>query len=148
MSHVYCDMVVLRAPKGWQLADARRITVPIAGRGGHNRLLARLLASLSRSNHRDIAFLRVLPERATAQELRQAERELRSTARDLCVSSTETTVVASDAAVDTVAKHGDESDLVILGMQRVSRRQKVFGQFAIQVARKTSCPILLISRRG
>jgi nucleotide-binding universal stress UspA family protein len=148
MSQVDCDIVVLRAPKGWQLADAHRITVPIAGRGGHDRLLARLLASLSRSNQRDITFLRVLPEQATAQERRQAEHDLKRSARVLCLSSTESTVVGSDSAVDVVAEHADQSDLAILGVQRVSRRQKLFGQFALQVARKTSCPMILISRRG
>ncbi|MFH1999686.1 MAG: amino acid permease, partial [Planctomycetota bacterium] len=148
MSQVDSDIVVLRAPKGWQLADARRITVPIAGRGGHNRLLARLLASLSRSNHRDITFLKVLPMAATAQESRQAERELQRTARDLCLSDANVNVVSSDSTVGVVAECADRSDLLILGIQRFSRRRKLFGQFALQVAGKTSCPILLISRSG
>ena len=148
MSQVDCDIVVLRAPKGWQLADVQRITVPLAGRAGHDRLLARLLASLSRSHPSEIAFLRVLSEKTTPQERRLGERDLKRRAHDLCWADSETIVVASDHTVDVVAAHADKSDLLILGGQRVSRRHKLFGQFALQVARKTSCPIMLLSRRG
>lgn len=147
MSCVDCDIVVLRAPKGWELADARRITVPMGGRGGHDRLLARLLGSLSRSNRREISFLRVLPEQATAPDRRQAERNLKRTAHELCWSEPAAIVVTSDSPVDVVVEHADKSDLVILGVQRLNRRQKLFGQFALQVARRTTCPILLICRR-
>jgi nucleotide-binding universal stress UspA family protein len=148
MSLVDCDIVVLRAPTGWDLADVRRITVPVAGRGGHDRLLARLLASLSRSNHREIAFLQVLPEKAAEEERRLAQRGIKRMARNLCWFDPEVIVVPSDSPVDVVVEHADKSDLLVLGAQRLSRRKKLFGRFALEVARRTSCPTLLISRRG
>jgi nucleotide-binding universal stress UspA family protein len=148
MGRVDCDIVVLRAPKGWRLADVRRILVATGGRGGHDRLLARLLASFSRSNRREIIFVRVLPERASDEQLWQAERDLDRTAHDLGLSNAEVVIATGDSAVDVLAEYACRSDLVILGVQRLSRRQKLFGQFTLQLARKTSTPMLLISRRG
>ena len=57
LSTVAADVVVLRAGVNWQLQNAKRILVPIAGRGGHDYLLARLLASLVRSSQREVTFL-------------------------------------------------------------------------------------------
>ncbi len=148
MSRVDCDVVVLRAPQGWQLDQARRILIPAAGRGGHERLLARLLASFSRSNQREISFLRAMPESTPPKELRQAERELRRATHDLCSGEHQVIVLPSDAPVDVVAAHADQADLVIIGVRRLSRRQKLFGEFALRVARKTSCPMLLIGSAG
>lgn len=148
MSRADCDIVVLRAPTGWDLADVRRIVVPVAGRGGHDRLLARLLASLARSNRREIAFLQVLPAWATEEECRLARRSLKRTAHDLFWFDPEVVIVSSDSPVDVVVEHANRSELLILGAQRVSRRKKLFGRFTLEVARRTSCPILLISRRG
>ncbi|NJN53166.1 MAG: universal stress protein [Gammaproteobacteria bacterium] len=39
-----------------------------------------------------------------------------------------------------------DADLLILGVQRLSRRQKLLGTFAQDVVRQTNCPVLLISR--
>ena len=50
--------------------------------------------------------------------------------------------------LETVARRADESDLLILGVQRHGRRKKLFGGFTRQIARRTSCPIIVMSRRG
>jgi len=41
-----------------------------------------------------------------------------------------------------------ESDLVILGLQRLGRRRKMFGDTAMMIARDTGCGIIMISQRG
>jgi nucleotide-binding universal stress UspA family protein len=38
--------------------------------------------------------------------------------------------------------------LTILGVQRHGRRKKLFGDFTLQIAQRTSCPLIVISRRG
>jgi nucleotide-binding universal stress UspA family protein len=37
---------------------------------------------------------------------------------------------------------------VILGVQRIGPKQKLFGGFTRQIARQTQCPIVVLSRRG
>jgi basic amino acid/polyamine antiporter, APA family len=145
---VDCDIAVLRAPRGWNLEQTRRILVPSAGRGGHDRLLARLLSSFERSIHRQVTFVRVLPDQTSAKQLQRAESELRSMAQGLGCADPLVAVVAGDSPVDEIASRAAASDLLILGVRRVSRREKLFGQFALQVAKQTDCPILLISRAG
>jgi nucleotide-binding universal stress UspA family protein len=146
LSGVDCDVVVLRAPKDWRVSHARRILIPTAGRGGHDRLLARLLSSLSRSEPREILFLRVVGKDASPRQIRTAERSLHRTADDLGAGHARVLVASSNTPTEEVAAHASQADLLILGVQRIGRRQKVFGQFVQQIARTTSCPLLLICR--
>jgi APA family basic amino acid/polyamine antiporter len=148
MSEVNSDVVVLRAAKKWRLSDVCRVLVPIGGRGGHDHLRARLLASLSRSSQREVTFLQVVAPKTSADELARRQRELRNIAVDLWPDEPRAIVTIGESAVDTIAEYARETDLIVLGVQRVSRRQKFFGRFALQVARKTTCPLLLICRRG
>jgi hypothetical protein len=148
LGRVDCDVVILRAPRGWQLPEARRILVPKRGRGGHDELLARLLGSLSRAQEREVTFLAVLPERADAAQQRSAARSLRRTAESLLNRRHEVRVACSDSPADRVAADSAGADLLILGAQRLGRRRKFFGQFALQVARRTTTPLLLICHRG
>jgi nucleotide-binding universal stress UspA family protein len=148
INSVDCDVVVLRAPKGWQLPDVNRILVPTGGGGVHERLLARLLASFARSEHREVTFLRVLPQQSPEPARRQALRGLRRIQNDLGLAGANVQVACSNQPVEFVAAAADEHDLTILGVQRLGRRQKLFGQFALRVAQQTACPLLLISHRG
>mgnify|MGYP002621701229 CR=1 FL=1 len=146
MGRVDCDVVVLRAPKGWRLNRTPRILIPTGGRGEHDQLLARLLSSISRQIQPKVALLNVLPPGTPEAEQHRTRRALRRTANDLNLHECDLQVVASDSAVDEVVDQAQRADLAILGMQRVSRREKLFGQFALQVAQRTTCPMLLISR--
>jgi amino acid transporter len=148
LSQADCDVVVLRAEKDWQVAQARRILVSLGGRGAHDQLLARLLASLSRTAPREVKFLRVLPTRTSAKQRQQIARHLQRIAADLCAGPHDVELSCSDDLVATVASHVDQADLTVLGVQRVGRWRKLFGRFALQVARQTHRPILLICRRG
>jgi nucleotide-binding universal stress UspA family protein len=142
------NVVVLRSREDWQLTDVQRILVPIAGRGGHEHLRAQLLGSLLRSTKRELIFLRVLPENASPDVIRLAKRDLRRLADDEVREPCEVVVELSDDALATVVQYADESDLLILGVQRHGRRKKLFGGFTRQIAKQTSCPIIVMSRRG
>jgi len=145
---VGCDVVVLRAPQGWQLSQARQILVPIGGRGVHDRLRARLLGSLFRTGDRKITLLQVLPEEAPPQACTRARKELARIARDEAPGRSRVLVVQSRDVEETITSHAAESDLVVLGLQRTGRRQKGFGHLVPNIAKKTDCPILMISHRG
>ena len=47
-----------------------------------------------------------------------------------------------------VEERADDSDLLILGLQRLGRRQKVFGDTVLEIAQRTTVPLLMISRRS
>jgi nucleotide-binding universal stress UspA family protein len=143
-----CDIVVLRAAAGWQLSQVRRILVPTGGRGGHDRLLARLLGSFSRTAAPEVTFLKVLPPHTTAKQRQLDEQAVGQTAQLLCPGGCLVDVVCQADPVSVVTDYAAHSDLVIMGVQRVSRRRKLFGQFALQIALRTKMPLLLISRRG
>ena len=144
---VQCNVVILRAPEAWTPASVERILVPVGGRRDQSVLRARLLANLSRSGRRQVTYLRVLPETASQREEREAERELSHLAHD--ESSREAGIVlrrSSDALAELIAASRD-TDLVVLGLQRLARRRRTFGELTLRLATETSTPLILISRR-
>ncbi len=148
MSQTDSDVVVLRAPQDWKPADVRRILVPIGGRGGHDRLRARLLGSLFRTGERIVTFLRVMAENTAEKDERRARAELLQLGRDEVRGNFEVEIVLSDRVANAVAEQAAQSDLVVLGVQRLARSRKSFGSLTLQVARQTTCPLIMISRRG
>ncbi len=49
---------------------------------------------------------------------------------------------------DTAEEARDPNLLLMLGLQRIGRRRKLFGQIAFEILQQTDCPAILISRRG
>ncbi len=141
------DVVVLRAPHGWRVRDVKHVLVPIAGRGGHDALRARLLGSMHRLGARKITLLRVLPESATDRDCLQARQDLDRIARDESPRGSESLVVRSDRAIDVIAEHGEHCDLIILGLQRGGKEGPVFGPFTLGIAARLSCGIIMISSK-
>jgi nucleotide-binding universal stress UspA family protein len=142
------NVVILRSRVDWRLADATKVLVPVAGRGGHERLLALLVGSLLRKAERQVNFLRVLPTGANLDEVRRAKRELGRLVDDEVRERCDVSVVRSNDPVATVTEAAHESDLLILGVQRFGRRRKLFGSFTRTIAQRTSCPLIVLSRRG
>ena len=148
LSTLDANVVVLRSREHWRFADVKQILIPVAGRGGHEHLLASLLGSLLRSAPREVTFLRVMPTTASEEEVRRARRELNRLAADQVRGRCHIELLRSDDALGTVAERAEASDLLILGVQRHGRRKKLFGSFSRQLAQHTSCPIIVMSRRG
>ena len=142
------DIVVLRARKDWHLSTAKRILVPIAGRGGHDELRARLLGSLTRTGAHEVSFVCVLPEHASSHEVKRAQRDLKHLAEDEQCPDYHVELVCSDDPLAVIAGRAGESDLLVLGVQRMGRHRKLFGGFTRALARVTSCPLIVLSRRG
>ena len=142
------DVVVLRTTSNWRLADTETILVPVGGRGGHDYLLARLLGSLSRKQQQSVRFLRVVPTDTTPSELKRIQRDLDRTARENTLSPCEREVLLSDDAVGAIVEAASQCGLLILGVQRIGPRQKLFGGFTRRIARQTDCRLIIISRRG
>ncbi|MCG8605698.1 amino acid permease [bacterium] len=148
MSTVDCHFVILRAPKGWRLSEAQRVLVPIGGRRVHNELRARLLGSLWRMGVREIKFLQILAEKATDHSEEKALQGLIKFARDEVPGQPSVQVVRSNAIVDKIMEHAMDSDLVVLGLQRLGRRRKVFSEVVLRVARNSKGAVLIIGSRG
>ena len=119
-----------------------------SGRQLNSVLLALLLGSLARTIQPDVTFLHVLPSQAAADEMRRAKRDLRHLAADMMRRRADIEVVRSDDALMAVIERAQQFVLVILGVQRLGRRTKLFGSFARQIAQRVACPLVLMSRRG
>ncbi len=145
LSTVGADVVVYRSGSRGKLADATKILVPVAGRGGHQYLLARLLGSLTRSSKREVTFLRIVPEQTSKEEIRKAKRELIQVAQDNMSGRCQWEVVESNEVVEVIAKFANQSDLLVLGAQQVAPKKRTFGTLTRQIAARTDCGVLVMS---
>ena len=147
VSEIDADVVILRAPPGWRIAETRRVLVPVRGRRDHSELRARLLGSLSRSSEPWVTFLRSLPSDLPPDRRRRVERGIRRLARDEAAGPHEVSFEHTDEPVEPVVRAGQESDLVVMGMERRARGEPEIGAFALEVARRTDVPLILLGRR-
>ena len=154
ISRVESDVVVLRAPAGWRLERVTDVLVPIAGRGHHETLRARLLGTLARTSDARVTYLRVVPSATTDASLARAERSLHrfaNTGREADdFGAYEALVLRSDDPLRAIADRAAASDLMVLGLERVSRQQKAIGEFSRNLVAATpdSCAVVLMSGKG
>jgi nucleotide-binding universal stress UspA family protein len=148
LADVHADVAFLHAPEGWGVETARRVLIPVGGRGLHSVMRARILGSLCREAPRDITWLQTLPVGASDAELAAARQRLSEMAADSLEDPSHVEVVRADDVPDAVAARAEQADLVILGLSRGERGRRVFGSVAPEIARRTRCATLLISRRG
>lgn len=145
------DIAILRAPLDWSASQVRRILAPVGGKGHHDVLRARLLGSLLRSAapeaRHEVRYLRVLPPSATDASLRRAERALQRIAEDERSEGT-TEVLRSAQPLEVIVQAAQDADLLILGLQRRSRAEKGLGAFALELSRRTTCALIMLSHRG
>ncbi|MDA0840406.1 MAG: universal stress protein, partial [Planctomycetota bacterium] len=148
ISGVKSDVAVLRARPGWKLSNVEKILVPVGGASGHHILRARLLGSLWRGGPKQVTFMRILPEDASDEAYGQARNRLLILARNEAHGETEIRLIRSSEPAIEVVKAAAETDLIILGIQQLAQKRKVFGSFALHIARETDCPLLMIGSRG
>ncbi len=141
------DVVVIRAPPRWRMAEAERVLVPLGGRRDHSRLRARLIASLSRSGRRSLTFLGTMPPAASAEARRRFERGLRELASDEAAGPHEVLAEYTDEPQEEILRRAVDADLIVMGMQRRRRDRHVLGELTEAIARRSQVPLVLISRR-
>ena len=147
ISRIDADVVIVRAPLRWRIEEARRILVPVKGRRDHSELRARLLGSLARSSERSVTFLRTLPADTPPDRRRRVKHTIRQLARDEAAGPYDVAFEYTDDHVEPVARLGQESDLVVIGMERRGRGEPAIGAYALEIARRTDMPLILLGRR-
>jgi hypothetical protein len=145
-SAIECDVSVLAAPPGWRLDQVHSVLVPIGGRGGHDNLRARLLGSLTRLLNVKITFIRVLPTDTADDVVDQVRRDLKRLCDDKAPGIGVGEVIISNDVSSAIATRATDSDLVILGLQRLARRRRVFSEVSLQVAKASGGATIMISR--
>ncbi len=156
------DVAIMRAPQGWNLDEAKRILVPIGGRGGQDELRARFLGSLCRTSPRDVTFLRIVADDATEETVIAAQRVAERIGQRQLAGATVVVVRAADPA-EAILRAAEDADLVILGLAQTGMRRfglgelsvpisweaprTVFGALPLAVARRARCATVLLGSR-
>ena len=146
MSVVGCDVAVLRAPHGWRIDDVRDVLVPVGGFGVHDTLRARLLGSLIRGTQRRVRFVTVAPTTANDAELKAERRRLERLAREEAGGQASAEVLVADDVISAIRDAAAESQLLVLGLQRLGRRDRVFGAMAVALAGEGEHATVMIGR--
>ena len=148
ISNIEADVVIVRAPPRWRISEATRILVPVGGRSAHSHLRARLLASLSRSSAPTLTFVRALPPGTGADSRRRFESVIDRLARDEAAGPYRVELEFTDDPVACIARRAEANDLVVMGMENRGRERPSIGPFVLEVARKTTVPLILLGRRA
>ena len=148
ISSVACDVVVLHAPPGWHLKNVHRVLVPTRSLGAHDKFRARLLGSLCRTGKREVTFLQVLPEHASDFQCDRAQRRLTQYANEEVPTRADALVVRHNKPLEAITDMANNHDLTILGLERIDKNRRQFGQLAPALAQNITCATIMISRRG
>jgi len=147
MNRVEGDVVILRGPSNWNLGNVRKVLVPAGGRRDQSPIRARLIGNLCRAGARDVTYLRVMPAATDPAIARRAKRDLQQLANDEAPRVNNVVITLRDDVVSEVIEQAADSDLLVLGLQRLGRRHKVFGERVLEIAQNSTCPLVMISRR-
>ncbi len=151
ISEVDCEVVVLRAPNSdWSFAEVKRILIPLAGRGGHRVVRARVLGGLYRTHGErlEATYATCLPAAASNRDVAVAESFLGKVAADEFPGTACFEVDRCDDPAQSIIRRAQFCDLLFLGVQRRTKRHKTFGELVVRIAKETSCGIIVTSRRG
>ena len=92
--------------------------------------------------------MKIFAVNTSSELIEKARHELLRFAREETKVVPHVFVIQSDNIAHEVANYAASYDLVILGLHRLSHRRKAFGEIVLQIARSTSCGIIMINRRG
>jgi basic amino acid/polyamine antiporter, APA family len=145
---VDAEVVIVRAPYRWRIADARRVLIPLGPRRDHSRLRARLLASLTRADGRSLTFLHSVPPGTSAAARRREERDVRAVADDEAAGAFEVHIEEAVEPTEGIFRHARDADVIVMGVDRGPRGRHALGHIALAVARESETPVVLIVRRG
>jgi len=147
ISSIDADVVILRAPPRWNVSEVRRILVPIRGQPIHSPLRARFLASLSRVAPPDVTFVQALPLGTGIDIQRRQRHKLQRLAREEASGPYQIEIDLIDDPFHGIVDKASVSDLIVMGMESRLRHRPSIGPFVLEVARKTSVPIILLGCR-
>ena len=86
-----------------------------------------------------------MPQRTSSDDVRRAKRELAKVAQDNLSARCKWEIIQSDDVVETIANRADRSDLLVLGAQRATGSQRLFGGFTREIAVRTDCAVIVMS---
>lgn len=141
-----CNAVVLRAPTGWKIQQARRILVPVSIRSHPNSLRARLLSHLSRHDSNCIInYLMVVPSTLSAPEV---ERIRRINATNMIdeIARAELQVVVNNNPLQAIIQATTETDLIVLGLEKGKQKRRIISTIPRGVLHGTDKAVLLVGQ--
>ena len=147
LSELSCDVVVMKTPDGFRWDEVNRLLIPTAGRGGHDHLLARLIGGLGHDSDREVHLLRVMAESSTEAARFESKRRLMRMAGDHLDRPGRWEIAVGEPE-EEILHRCDAQTLLVLGAQRIGRRQKLLGPMARRLAQRTPGPVVILSRRG
>lgn len=144
---VDCDIALLRADKTWQLSAAKRILVPLGGRGDEHGLRARVIGSICRNTAREVTFMSVAREDASDADVAETERWLEHLGEATAPGHCRVEVLRASDAAAGIIERAKAHDLILLGLSPAGGGKKQIGDFALRIARGVPCAAMLIGKR-
>jgi hypothetical protein len=94
----------------------------------------------------EVTFMRVLPSTASVEQERSVRQDLRRLAADEMPGTAGVEIIRNDDVIGATVERAAGCDVMILGLHRHAGK-RLFGERAIQIARRAACATAMISRR-
>ncbi|WP_255167381.1 universal stress protein [Natrononativus amylolyticus] len=139
-----CDSILLLNPA----PRLERVLVPIRGDVNIEHI-GRLVGRVMAGTHAEVTLLHVAPE----DDLRQSGTELLESAGQVLQNTgvpepwIGKEVVVDDDPLEVILEAADDHDMVVLGEDRPSVQDLIFGDTSERVAESAVCPVLVVRRR-
>ncbi len=144
---VDCDVAILRAPPGWHLDTAKRVVVPVGGRGEEHKLRARILGSLRRTGLREFHFVTVVGADCSDEDREEVRERIQRLARSHVPGDPTVEVIADDDPVAALRRAVVDADLVVLGLRSDGQRRRVTSRISLAIASDAAAASLLLSSK-
>jgi nucleotide-binding universal stress UspA family protein len=147
VNDVDCDVALMRAPEEFRIGEAKRVLVPVAGKGDAGELRARLLGTLCRDMPRELRFLAVVPANADDDLLAETIKSVSHLADMNIPTKPMVEVVRSDDVAAAILAEARRADLVVLGLRQSRQGRRMLGTINRTVAFESACAVMLLARR-
>lgn len=145
LNQIDCDIAVMRAQPDWELDGAKRVLVPLGGRGRENELRARVLGSLCRARDLEVTFVTVLPASVDDAVVADTERGLSELAEVKVPGQPRIVVLRDDDPIARLLAEAEDYDLMVVGLKSAGWGRRVLGEVSLRIAREARCPTLMLS---
>ena len=140
------NLAILRARDGWDPLSIQNILVPIGGRDVHNALRARLLTALyhQAKNKIQITYLIVAPADTKPEDQSRIVRTWQQLVSDESPAQSQIRIIPGHSISGIILEQARASDLLILGMGKLSRHRHGFSPVVTKIIADRSVSNVLV----
>ncbi len=140
------NLAILRSGIGWDPLSVQNILVPVGGRDVHNTLRARLLTALYHQARKEVHITYLIVALADTKPADQSHivHTWKQLVSDESPAQSQIRIIPGHSVSDVILEQATDSDLLILGMGKISRHKHGFSPVVTKIIADRSVANVLV----